>query len=715
MQAAREADPMRSDGVRLVLLAEIRNGALIGHAVNAALGIMEGTAHWQLSTLAKHIGEADMLLVLDNCEHVADEAGQLASALLHQCSRLRILTTSRQPLNVGGETVLSVPPLAGSDPAAPSAHNEALQFFLDRARAAVPGLVLSRQDEALAAELCRLLDGIPLALELAAVRLRSLPLDDLVRRMENRYALLTQGSRTAPARHQTLHAAIEGTEELCTPAERLLWQRLSVFSGGFTIDAAEAVAHGDGVDLDAVLDLVAGLVDKSVLTITVDPAGGRHRYRMLQTLCEYGAAALSEKEDAQLRRRHLEWFVALARRAEAEWSRSDQVAWLRQLRAEHPNLQMALETAMTIDPTAGIELVVGIENYWLARGFLSEAREWLARFIAAAPPRTPTTGRGLRLDAWLAVLQGDQEAAEERLAQAAELVGHVADPVLEALLIQAKGLLALFGGNLDEARVHLATALTRFEQLDHLTGRVHTLFELGLANGLAGDHDEAFEWHRRCRSLAIPHGESWWHSFSLWALGVEHWRRGDLVAATALQQDSLRLKRALGDHLGIGVCLEAMAWIAVAESDGQRAARLLGAADTVLERAGMPFAGIQPMWQYHVEGENSTRRLLTASAFRDCYAAGARLSIEEAVDGVIDERGRQSAVSHEASRLTRREMEVAELIARGCTNRDIASHLVLSVRTVEKHVDHILRKLGADNRAQVVRWVTEQEQRRAPK
>lgn len=698
------------DDVCFVPLADLLEPALLGHTVNTALGVRERSARWQLDTVAEFLGERRVLLVLDNCEHLVDAVADLADGLLRACPSLTVLATSRQVLGLDGEVAVRVPPLrvrssdrerglpvVGED--GDDGESEAVRLFLDRAAAAVPGLVVSEAEREQVVELCDLLDGIPLAIELAAVRLRLLPLGELVTRTADRFRLLTQGSRTAPPRHQSLRASIDGTYELCTPEEKELWARLSVFSGGFSLEAAEEVAGGPAA-AEGVLDLVAGLVDKSIVTRLMH--AGEPRYVMLETIRQYGAERLDEEQRAALHRDHRQWFVDLATRSEEEWSGPDQVEWLTRLRADYPNLRVALQSCLAEEPRLGMRLAAGIENFWLAGGFLSEARTWLDALLAADPTPTLDRGRALRLSAWLAVLQNDQTLVPTMLDEASTIATSLDAPVLETYVGQTWGLLAMFQGDLDTAIARLEDAVRSFASHDHLTGEIHTMFELGIAHGFAGDVDRAAYWQRRCQDRAGAVGESWWHSFSLWAYGIDVWRQGDPAAAEEIERQCLRVKRTLEDQLGVGVCLEAMSWIAAASGDPVRAGRLMGAADTVLRRVGMPIEASHSMFDYHREAQEVLRpddRRVEAA-----YQEGASWAVDTAVrfalgeEPVVVPRAQGRA---EGTGLTRREQEVADLVTRGRTNREIASDLFISVRTVEKHVDHILGKFGLSNRVQL--------------
>ena len=703
LELARELGRAFSGGVRVAALAEVNDPALLGHTVNAVLGVREVSAQWQLETVVEFVGDRQLLLVMDNCEHLVDEVGDMVAALLRWCPHLTVLATSRQALNIDGESPVPVPPLTVPDSRfLPSADDEeAVKLFVDRASTVAPHFALTPDNHAQVVALCRMLDGLPLAIELAAVRLRVLPLAELAERMRDRYQLLTHGSRTAPARHQTLRACIDWTYELCSPAERLLWARLSLFRGGFGLDAAEAVAAGGEIAREVVLDLIGALIDKSILSRVL--AAPDSRFHMLETIREYGAERLSERERTDLERRHRDWFVALGERIETDWSGPRQAQWLERLRFDHPDIRAALGSGVVHDPRAGLRLAVGLENVWLARGFLSEGRQWLTQLLDGHPEPTIERGRGLRLAAWLAVLQGDVADVPGLLAEAAEIAGATGDEVLAAFIGLAEGLAAEFRGDLTEALALLRPAAAEFERLGHRTGHIHTLFEVALTFSFARDNRQSAVWHERCQKVAGAVGESFWRSYSLWSSGMVRWQAGDLAAAAALVEEGLRLKRDLDDRLGIGCCLEAMSWIAASAGDPERSARLLGAADAALRAAGMPLERIQPMWGYHLEGERNARRQATERGFRSAYAAGSAMTTETAVAYALRELTDpvSTADAVEAHPLTRREREVSELVADGLTNREIAARLVISVRTAEKHVDNIMSKLGAVNRAQV--------------
>jgi serine/threonine-protein kinase PknK len=710
------------DGVFVVELAEVREPALVGHTVGVAVGLREHDVRQRLSALIDHLTARRVLLVLDNCEHLVDDCAALAEGLLRACPELRVLATSRQPLGVGGESVVPVPPLSLPETeqgatAASLTQYDAVSLFLDRAEIAVPGFTLTDENSADVARLCRLLDGLPLAIELAATRLRTLSVGELAERLDDRYRLLTGGSRSAPARQQTLRASIDWTYELCSTAERLLWARLSVFAGSFELDAAEGTCAGDGLQRSDILDLVASLVDKSVVAIDQRP-GARRRFFMLETIRQYGAEKLEAAGDCGAwRRRHRDWYETLAARLDREWAGPGQPEWIERLRREHPNLRAALEFCATSDDEgeaeAGLRIAWRLETYWMSRGLLGETRHWLDRLLARAAEPTADRARGRRFNAWLAILQGDHDVAAALLDGAGHDARASGNAVAIAFVTQTLGLLAMFRGDLRRAIGLLGAAADDFRLLGHASGAMHTVFEAGLAAGLAGDGAGAFAWHARCLELARSAGDTSWRSWSLWAYGVELWREGDSRGAAKLQEESLRLKWLLDDQVGMAVCLEALAWIAASGGQGERAATLLGAAEALWRRTGMSLMVIGHMWAYREQGETAARRSIGERGFQTAFAWGTGMPTGEAIAYALGEAPRvphrrevPSAVAQPGA-LTRRELEISELVAQGLSNRDIARELVISVRTAESHVDHIMGKLGFTGRAQIAAWVAE--------
>src|SRR5260370_148012 len=346
VHAARDVQRAFPDGVFLVALAALTDPALLPHTVIDALAIPEQSSRAPMNILADYLRHRQILLIFDNCEHLLESAAELAAALLRSASGLRVLATSRQGLRVPGEHIMPVPTLPVPAPDVPlvpgfAAQYAALALFAERAAAVVPGFAITAENEAAVVRLCQRLEGIPLAIELAAVRLRVLPVADLATRLDRRFQLLTEGNRTAPERHQTLRAAIDWSFDLCTPAEQLLWARTSVFGASFDLEAAEAICTDATLPPQPILHTLTGLTDKSI-SIREEHAG-HVRFRMLETIREYGQARLRESgTESALKQRHRDWYLKRVEEASAQWFGPQQEGWSTRLLLEHATLRMAL-------------------------------------------------------------------------------------------------------------------------------------------------------------------------------------------------------------------------------------------------------------------------------------------------------------------------------------------------------------------------------------
>jgi len=711
LRVAAELKRMFPDGVFLVELADLQDPALAGHTVGAALGLRDQARNPQAAFLIDYLAPRHVLLVLDNCEHLVEACAKLAVQLLRGCPHLRILATSRQPLAVTGESVLSVPQLTMPDPDRPPPssgaldHYEAVTLFVDRATAALPTFSVTEENHADVLELIRGLDGIPLALELAAARLRALSLAEILERLSPHYELLTRGDQTAPTRHQTLRASMDWSFDLCSPLEQTLWPRLAAFVGGFELEAAEQVcSDAEQLLRSAVLDTVAALVDKSVLAR--EEHGPRVRYRMLETIRQYAYEKLEQVGELEdLRRRHRDWFADLASRAYAEWIGPHQAAWLALFRREHANLRAALEfcVADRIEAAAGLRMATALEPYWINCGMLGEGRRWLNRALSFPTGTAGERARALALNSELALLQNDIEDATHLLKEARRLVDDAGDAVARARVAEMSGLFAIYHDDHASAVDELERAVSIFRNAGHLIGEVGSLYLLGVALGRAGDLSRADAAHRECLALTEPRGEHAFRSYSLWGLGLDTWRRGDVDAAAVLVKESLRLKLEIDERFGIALCLEVLAALAAIEPDAGRSPVLLGAAEATWHSLGLAASG------YGSEAEAAARRRLPAAAYQVALDRGRELSLGEAIAFALQEElpGRRAEQPREPAQLTQREQEVAHLIADGLTSRAIAARLVISPRTAEAHVQHILVKLGFTSRAQIAAWVAE--------
>ncbi|MGY1501015.1 LuxR C-terminal-related transcriptional regulator [Streptomyces sp. QTS52] len=692
-----------ADGVWLVDLAPVTDPSLAANATAAALGVPDLGTRSVSDQLAAFLAHRAPLVVLDNCEHLVDACAELAHVLLSASPGLRILATSRRTLGIPSERVFTVPPLEPDD---------AVALLLDRTTAVRPEFRITDGNRAQVRQLCDGLDRLPLAIKLAASRLRTLTVDEALHRLEDRFRLLTSGSPVARPHQRTLRALIDWSHELCTPAERLLWHRLSVFAGGFGLDAAESVCAGDGIDRDDVLDLLDRLVVQSVVLPT--EAEGRPRYRMLETIRQYGRERLAESgQEQRTLRRHDTFYLALAEHTADSWNGPNQHESLARLRAEHADLRAVLERGG--DPQATLALAAALRFHWCEGGFLGEGRRWLDRALAAAPEPTPSRARALWVGAWVAVLQRDHATAHRWVEEAGALGEQLDDLVLCADLQSLRGTLALFSGRLADAVSLFEEAVAALIGAGEEIGAVYALIQLATAQSHLGD-PRTTDTCRQAVALAEAHDERLARAHARWTLGYDAWRRGDLAEAAVLIRSALEDERGFNDYLRVALMLDELAWVTAAAGDHQEAGRLLGAASALWRDVATPIATFGPhMTEQHAQCEEDVTWALGPAAYGKALAEGAgHRGPDEAIAYALRNESVPIATvpapapapAPAPSPLTPREREVAALVAKGMSNRQIASALGRSPRTVDGHVENILAKFCFVSRAQIAAWWT---------
>ncbi|MBE1593582.1 ATP-binding protein [Nonomuraea angiospora] len=706
------------DGVWLVELAALESPELLVQTVMECLEIQDRSVRPSIEVLTDHLRDKRMLLILDNCEHLLDECATVAETLMRAAPGLRILATSRQTLGVVGEQTMAVPPLPmpDFDLARSSTDSlkqfDAIRLFADRSQSVLPGFEITEDNQDSVARIVRRLDGIPLAIELAAVRLRAISVEQLLARLDDRFRLLTMGARTALPRQQTLRALIDWSYALCTEQERLLWGRLSVFSGGLDLEAAEHVCAGDGIEPDEVVDLVVGLVGKSVLAREGDQT--TVRYRLLETIRQYGRDRLRESGDeAALRARHRDWFEDLASRGQREWFGPDQVAWFNRLRAEHGNIRSALDYCLTTPGEAvrGLAIATSLRFYWIATGSLREPRDWLDRLLASndAEGDAAATARAnaLCVNARLAVLQSDFALAADMLEEARGLAKQLDSAAILAEISYVRGLATLLQRDIAGAADLLEEAVAGYREADAPMGVVNALLYLATAHSLLGHPGEAVTRFTEGLETCQAREDHWFRSYTLWVYGIEVWREGDVARAVEMEREAIRHKEPFDDRLGTALCIEALAWMA-ADGTPERAAVLFGASQERWRSFGAPPFGY--LSGHHDTSEALARERLGEEAFEAAFRRGTELTPADALAYAMceDVKPAKPAAAAQPSPLTRREMEIARLVAQGMTNKAIASTLVIAQRTAEGHVEHILTKLGFNSRSQIAAWVGEQ-------
>jgi predicted ATPase/transcriptional regulator with XRE-family HTH domain/Tfp pilus assembly protein PilF len=673
------------DGVGLVELAALAEPALLAETVARALGLREEVGRAALQSLTEQLRKRRLLLVLDNCEHLVGACAELATALLRTCPDLRILATSREVLGITGEVIWPVPPLAVPDARATGGHPsleavqacEAVQLLLARTRERRPDYALAQRDAAAVAEVVRRLDGLPLAIELAAARLAVLSPGQLAARLDDRFRLLTGGSRSALPRHQTLRAALDWSYELLTEAEQALLRRLAVFAGGATLEAAEVVCGGEEVTAEGVLDLLGGLVAKSL--VQVQEREGVARFRLLETVRAYAWERLEASAEATgVARAHAALYLALAEAAEPRLMGSEQATWLAQLEAEHDNLRAALRWATASDEgELGLRLAGALWLFWAIRGHLREGQNWLADLLALDTAHISTTVRAqaLNVAGSLAQMRSDYTRARAWHEEALALWRGMGDRKGISRSLNNLGNVAFDQNDHQRARAlyeeslalkqevgdswGVAAVRTNLANVLAAEGRLHqaqAMYEEAVAQWRAvGDRAglaqslsnlaEVLQWQDRLqaahavtdealalrRELADPRGIA----CSLVNLGRVLRRQGDLERARAALVEALELFRALAGSRDAAACLETMAEVFLEQGEHDRAAHLLAAAEALRLRIGAARLPVER--PAHEEMVAAARCALGDGHFGAAWKAGAALSLEEAIAMALDE------------------------------------------------------------------------------
>jgi len=719
MRMAAELRRTFPDGVWFVELAALHDPQLVPHSMASALELRQVSAD-PTADLAHYLERKQLLVVLDNCEHLSDAVAVMVSKLLTAAPGLRVLATSRHVLGVGGEQILVVPPLSTPDgesrvEAGDATHYESVALLLDRAVAVTPEFTISDGNRAAVTELCRRLDGIPLAIELAAVWLRVLSPEQMLDRLADRFRLLTAVRPAVPARQRALDAAIAWSFDLCSPAERLLWARLSVFAGGFDLEAAEAVCSAEGLDRADVLGLLANLVNKSIITRQLAGDHTAARYQMLETIRQYGASRLPGLDSVNLvRTRHRNHYRGMAGRYAAECFGPEQAGWMIRLRREHENVRAALEFCLQ-EPgqaAAALDIAAPMWNFWFA-GFLREGYRYMLQALRLAPEPTPSRAYGLWAASYLAMFATEFDKTAVMLDECRELADRFDDELLHARIKECRGHAMLYHGDLAAAVELLEEARAEFRATGDPLGEFDTLILLSAATFFLDD-PRLGEFSQQALALAERHGALSSKAYALWSVGIHQWQAGLYDSATATLRESVRLFMTMNDLTGISFGVQALSWCAAFASPDAAAARLMGASQAVWRTSGAKVDETNAYGMFDQRSAQRIRQAVGEAELDPAFAEGAAYSFEQAVTLALGEqdssgwqgRGRRSTAS--TGVLTRREHEIANLLAEGLTNKDIATRLVISLRTVESHVDHILSKLGMTSRAQVASWLAEQ-------
>ena len=679
IEIAADELPEFDEGIWFIDLSRLTDPAFVVPALASAAGIMHAPGQPILDTVIEYFRGRRAMLVLDNCEHLLEVVAQSVDSMLRSCSSLRIVATSREALAVDGEAVFPVPSLAVPDPGSVAPEDlpnyDAVRLFVERATAAVPSFRMTERSAPAIVQICRRLDGVPLAIELAAARVRALPVEQIAARLDDRFRLLTGSSRITVPRHQTLRQTIDWSHDLLADDEKAVFRRLAAFVGGCSLEAAEVVCAGPPVDDGAILDLLSRLVDKSLLT--ADTGESEARYRQLETVRQYARDRLLESGEARdALRHHRDWFLAMVARAEPEFFRGAESGdWLRRLDSEHDNLRAALQWSLDEpgEEREGLHLAAGLWRFWEIHGHLEEGRGWLERFLEATDGETSA----LRADAYtgagiLAFMLGDHAAASalheaslklhrdvgnpdgiafaaNNMANAAVLSGDYAaarhlyetalewsrergDPrVIGFALVNMAEAVAL-DGEPEKARLQYDEGIASFRTANDRWGEAFAVDSLGVTLARQMELDEAANLHEQALAISRRLDDERGVARALAHLGDVAALAKDFEGAKALYIESLEIRRKLGDLPGTASAMEKLASV-ITDSDARVAAVLLGAAERVrdLIRAPVPRAVREEYEAFRLRVQN----LLGEASFDEARAEGRRLSPAAALATVL--------------------------------------------------------------------------------
>jgi predicted ATPase/DNA-binding CsgD family transcriptional regulator len=747
LEAAANLAEDFEDGVGLVELAPLSSPELVAEGAARALKVRWGAGLSPAEALLEYLEPKEMLLLLDNCEHLIEACAGLVDDLLRSCPGLKILATSREALRVPGERSWIVPSLSLPDAREQMdperlARHESVRLFVERAEAVAPGFGLGEQNASAVARICQRLDGIPLAIELAAVRTRVLSASQIAARLDDRFLLLTGGSRVALPRQRTLLATMDWSHELLSDKERALFRRISAFADGFTLEAAEAVCSEGGVGRGEVLDLLCGLVDKSL--VLAGRRGDSARYRMLETVGQYAHVKLQGSgEEVKVRGRHADFFLRLAERAEPALSGPDQGEWMSRLDAEVGNLRAAMAyLSQAGEPEADLRLASALWGFCHARGHYEMGRMWLEDALSKGDDPTPLRAGALTGAGLLAFLQCDYIRAGERLEQGLSLYEDLADRRGVAEVKDVLGGVAREQGDYERARTLHQESLALWRELEDEHGIADALYFLGLVAWLNGENERAGELSARALAMNRASGHTAGVLSSLinlgsvalydgdydratamldesltisreggfkegvgWALhqlGVVAYRRGDLERSERLLRESLAVHKDLGDMGRVASVFEALAETAGALKQFEVSAQLFGAADALRKRIGAP---VPPCERPELDRVTASVRARTGDEeFLRLRGEGGAMTLEVAFSRAL-EPGPPPPTAQAV--LSAREVEVLGLVAEGLTDQEVAKRLYLSPRTVGQHLSSVYRKLGVTSRTAATREATE--------
>lgn len=698
------------DGAWLVELAEVRDSGLVSNAMMLALDLRDQAATEPLALLLAYLRDKQLLLLVDNCEHLLGAAAQLISDVMRGAPGVRVIATSREPLSVDGENVIPVPPLAlpssqEGEPLIQLRQNEAVTLFTQRAAAASGSFELTDSNRSAVVEVCRRLDGLPLAIELAAVRTRVLTVEQIRNRLNDRFGLLTAGGRAALPRHQTLRTTIEWSYELLNGAERALLRRLCVFAGRFTLEDIESVCTSDEVPVAQSLDVLSSLVDKSL--VMKENVRGVACYRLHETMREFASLKLQEAgEEHVVGDRATQYYWSRCQQSVGE-SRYRLAEWLDWMDLEIDNIRAVLWHCLSRrDSLRGIDLATSVGWYWITRA-TTEGIHWLDELLACGDGQPEAQFWAYFLRGFLAVLKADATTSGPAIERAVATARKLAQPILLSQALSMASIAANLAGDRPSALRLLDEAVIVTSPLDDFPARISVLQARALNGFFEGDIEAVKAAASEGVRLARSAGDLYSLEMMLLNRGGTALIVGDLEQAKGFYIEGLKIARRIDDRVAQYALLDGLGCVAAGAGQARLAAQLLGAAETVRTQAGASLIPI--LAPLIAQAEESATAALGAPKFEAEVSAGKCLSRDEAIRLALEEpvHAAASAVTkgNDSALLGKREADVARLVAQGLSNKQIGARLFISERTVDSHVRTILNKLGFNSRAQIAGWV----------
>jgi non-specific serine/threonine protein kinase len=732
LEVANELRGEYEDGVWLIELASVSDSALVTQTVATSLHVREQPGQPMIETLAEHLLSRNILLVIDNCEHLIHACAQFAETILERCPHLRILATSREMLGITGEVVWNVPPLTlpeqqpWKSPA--SAQNalkiyersEAVQLFIDRASLLVRDFALDTENGAWVAEICRRLDGMPLAIELAAARVRDLPVQQIAQRLDDRFHLLTVGSRTALHRQQTLASTLDWSYALLSPEEQKMLQRLSVFAGGASLEAVESICEGEGIESSEVLNVLSRLVDKSLIYVN-KPRSGETRYHLLETIRSYALEKLAKShENSSIKDRFLDFYLRLVEEASDQIRGSEEIRAYQRLEEEHDNVRVALAWALESRKVdAAIRLACGLHLFWPVHGYSTEGIAWLEKALEQRRfASTMSIAAALRCLSGLLLFSRsrDLEQISRLLEESLNLYYRLEDKAGIAWVANMRAMYAFEREEYSKAKQFLHESLELRRELGNPWFIAQTMQNFPPI--FLREHDyasarayatETITWFQRAgNQRGIAH--------TLIDLADIARMEGDLLSASAYLKQSLVQLVQISEKAAIDDLLGVMAELESEQGHLERAAQLFGAAEAQSQAMNtILLHNLGP--EVYERNLASVREGLKEAAFTQAWNEGQAMTLEQIIEFALHGPKSSAPIQAEKERwggLTMREREVAVWIAQGKSNREIAQEMTVGVKTVETYVSRILNKLGFESRVQIATWAMEHGLRSEP-